>query len=374
MDNNEVCCCDEVRLDEEQSDPLPNERNNSHPLSQICEPARSHGSFNSTHSDIHDLEVEAGDYITDSLTKAAISEIESFDLSGDSSLFLTVAMAATHNGPFGDPQYKESDIDPSVAAKSKKRAGFSAMAKNLDENVERLHSALATKGILDDTLIVILSDNGGETSAGSSVYPFRGEKFTYFNGGIRPPAAIFGAGVKGGGGEGERGAKRRLERSDSILPTYITNHLPLVASLLALIAAFDDLFWIGDVAPTILEAVGGEIPRGVDGRSHWSAISRPEETSVPFSRSDPFVSGVDPVREAGAVFHGRYKLVVNGTAGYDIDFDKPELGGWVKPGDADGESVEQGVVVSIWGERRTMVASLLLPSFAPPAILRSSSN
>ncbi|GMI26389.1 hypothetical protein TrCOL_g3113 [Triparma columacea] len=178
-------------------------------------------------------------------------------------------MAATHNGPFGDPQYKESDLDPVLKAKSPKRAGFSAMAKNLDDSVRAIYDALARKNILKDTLLVILSDNGGETSSGSSVYPFR-------------------------------------------------------------------------------EAVGAEIPRGLDGVSHWSSISGRNKYDPPLpQRTNPFVSGLDPVRRSGAVFYNQFKLVVNGTAGYDVDFNKPELGGWSPPNDADNNVVEHGVVEEV---------------------------
>ena len=287
-DNSEACCCNEV-----------------------CSPGREFSSFNTTYSDVHGLKVDEGEYITDAIANAAISQIEAFDPSLPSSLFLTIAMAATHNGPFGDPQYKESDLDPVLKAKSPKRAGFSAMAKNLDDSVRAIYDALARKNILKDTLLVILSDNGGETSSGSSVYPFRGEKFTYFNGGIRAPAAILGAGVEGGETPGE-------------------------------------LFWIGDLTPTILEAVGAEIPRGLDGVSHWSSISGRNKYDPPLPRrTDPFVSGLDPVRRSGAVFYNQFKLVVNGTAGYDVDFNKPELGGWSPPDDADNNVVEHGVVEEV---------------------------
>ncbi|GMH77047.1 hypothetical protein TrRE_jg8908 [Triparma retinervis] len=261
--SDEACCCGEV-----------------------CGPGRSFGSFNGTFQDVHGLQVGEGEYITDAITRAAVSTIEGFEASpppgGPASLFLTVAMAATHSGPSGDPQYKPSDVDPDLLLRSPKRAGFSAMAKNLDESVEAIHAALEGRGMLEDTLIFLLSDNGGETSSGSSVYPLRGEKFTYFNGGIMAPAAVLGKGVKGGG--------RSLRGN----------------------------FWIGDVMPTVLEAVGAAVPGGLDG------ISR-----------------------SGAVFYGRFKLLVNGTAGYDEALGRPELAGWSPPADADDSEVRFGPVEEV---------------------------
>ena len=57
----------------------------------------------------------------------------------------------------------------------------------MDEGISRIHEALQTANLLDDCLIVIMSDNGGEVISGASNYPLRGEKFTYFNGGINTP-------------------------------------------------------------------------------------------------------------------------------------------------------------------------------------------
>ena len=96
-----------------------------------------------------------------------------------------------------------------------------------------------------------------------------------------------------------------------------------------------ELFWVGDVAPTILESVGVKVPREMTGVSHVGGGGRREE---------PFVSGVDPVTGSGAVFYRGYKLVVNATGGYDEVFGKESLKGWSAPGDADDNATIVGVV------------------------------
>lgn len=46
-------------------------------------------------------------------------------------------------------------------------------------------------GMMDNTLLVVASDNGGCPAAGGSNYPLRGFKHTLFEGGVRTPALVY---------------------------------------------------------------------------------------------------------------------------------------------------------------------------------------
>lgn len=46
-------------------------------------------------------------------------------------------------------------------------------------------------GMLDNTLLVLASDNGGCPAYGGSNYPFRGFKHSMFEGGVRTPAFVY---------------------------------------------------------------------------------------------------------------------------------------------------------------------------------------
>lgn len=46
-------------------------------------------------------------------------------------------------------------------------------------------------GMMDNTLVVFASDNGGCPSGGGNNYPFRGYKHTLFEGGVRTPALVY---------------------------------------------------------------------------------------------------------------------------------------------------------------------------------------
>ena len=59
------------------------------------------------------------------------------------------------------------------------------MLSAIDEGVKQVVEALKKNGnMYDNTYIVFTSDNGGSNSAGSSTYPLRGQKGSYYEGGV----------------------------------------------------------------------------------------------------------------------------------------------------------------------------------------------
>ena len=74
------------------------------------------------------------------------------------------------------------------------RQVYHAMVKYLDDVVGELIQALKTKGLWDNTLLVVSSDNGGPvgTGAGANNYPLKGGKHTDWQGGVRVAAFVSG--------------------------------------------------------------------------------------------------------------------------------------------------------------------------------------
>jgi arylsulfatase A-like enzyme len=67
-------------------------------------------------------------------------------------------------------------------------ATYAAMMLALDESVGRVLTALASRNIDDETIVIFTSDNGGERF--SDTWPFSGQKSELLEGGIRVPAFI----------------------------------------------------------------------------------------------------------------------------------------------------------------------------------------
>ena len=123
--------------------------------------------------------VESG-YSTFLLADEAVQLIERHE--GNRPFFLYMAFGAVHV-PYDAPD--EYIVEYLHLSHYKQRAMLAAM----DVAMGQVMDALDRKGVLDNTLIVFLNDNGGLVEAGENE-PYRGLKGSYFEGGIRVPAAL----------------------------------------------------------------------------------------------------------------------------------------------------------------------------------------
>ena len=70
-------------------------------------------------------------------------------------------------------------------------AVYAAEVEQLDMSVRRIYEALKTENLLENTLFIFASDNGG-VPANTQNYPLREGKGTFYEGGIRTPCFMFG--------------------------------------------------------------------------------------------------------------------------------------------------------------------------------------
>ena len=132
------------------------------------------------------VQEKEGEYLTDRLTDEAISFI---NRSTDKPFFLHLAYYTVHTPIQG----KEDKIARFKAKTSTKKgqdnAIYAAMISSLDDNIGKLIKNLQDKKMLENTLILFCSDNGGVWKI-SKQWPLRAGKGSYYEGGIKEPLII----------------------------------------------------------------------------------------------------------------------------------------------------------------------------------------
>ncbi len=172
-------------------------------------------------------------HVTDLLTVDAKRIITSREK--DSPFF----MYLTYNAPHSPLQTIPEVTGLNANVEQGDRFVYAEMATHADAAIGEVIATLKAEGILDETLIIFSSDNGGALDLGASNGELRGAKGSAYEGGMRVPGVVWWAGHVEGG--------RVLEQP---------------------IAVHD---WL----PTLMEAVGGDAAGVVDayGQSMWAAIA-----------------------------------------------------------------------------------------------------
>jgi arylsulfatase A-like enzyme len=229
-------------------------------------------------------------YSTEIFTDQANKIIREHDQSKP--LFLYLAHQAVHAGNEDDPiQAPQRYVDRFPNIKDPQRRKFAGVASALDDSVGAVYQALEESGMLNNTLIIFSTDNGGPSNGDednpASNWPLRGTKMTVWQGGVRGAAFVHSPLLNKQG--------------------YVNSNLMHVVD------------WL----PTIYNLAGGNLTNlpNIDGLDQWDVLSNNAATN----RQEVLVN-IDPVFKNEAIIVGDYKIVSGVVPGHDRS-------GWYPPPD-----------------------------------------
>jgi arylsulfatase A-like enzyme len=138
------------------------------------------------------------EYLTDRLTDEAVAYIRGVGpadakTAEDRPFFLHLAHYAVHT-PLQAPPELVAKYEAVPEEQRQGRPVYAAMVESVDASLGRIMTALGERGIADDTVVIVTSDNGGFAGATSNA-PLRANKGASYEGGIRVPLIIRWPGV-----------------------------------------------------------------------------------------------------------------------------------------------------------------------------------
>ncbi|XP_060557801.1 arylsulfatase B-like isoform X1 [Ruditapes philippinarum] len=236
-------------------------------------------------------------YSTDLFTAEAVNIIKKHDTKEP--LFLYLPHQAVHSGNTGgDPlQAPQHYVDRFLHIKNYHRRLFAGMVAALDDSVGAVVKTLESRGMMNNTIIMFTTDNGGPANGfdanAANNFPLRGVKATLWEGGVRGVGFI---------------------------------HSPLLQKQGYV---YNNMLHVCDWLPTLYSAAGGSprVMKNLDGYDHWEALSRNRK-----GKRKEILHNIDPKGQGHSGLRvGDYKILV-GDVGMAWDDWYPP---WQNPADTE---------------------------------------
>lgn len=138
--------------------------------------------------------IAPGGYATDVIADEVVRFLKS---QNEKPFFLQVSFNAPHFGKWGNidngdivnkMQPKLTDLAKVPASiKDPLRRAFAAKVMGMDTSIGKILETLKDNSLSDKTLVIFLTDHGGDENYGGSNLPLRGGKATLFEGGLKVP-------------------------------------------------------------------------------------------------------------------------------------------------------------------------------------------
>jgi len=227
-------------------------------------------------------EIDPEGHATDLFTEWSVDYIRN-RAGSEKPFFLYLAYNAPHT-PIQPPDDWLDRIRKRERGMDEKRAKLVALIEHLDDGIGKVMAAVREAGEAENTLVIFVSDNGGQSNVGARNEPLRGGKQDMFEGGIKVPMCAVWPGTIPSG-----------SRSNRVALTM-------------------------DLYPTVCEAGGAEFGHEIEGRSVLDTLrgkKQSEEDRILF-----WVRREGGPREARAYYAARkddWKILQNSP------FEPPQL-------------------------------------------------
>jgi arylsulfatase A-like enzyme len=248
-----------------------------------------------------------GEYSTNMYTTRAVDLISKHDPTKP--LFMYLAYQGVH-APRQAPVHYWGPYNKTIA--DFQRRQYAGMISALDEGMGNVSLALKAKGMWEDTLILVTTDNGGPTTecstSGQSNWPYRGSKCSIWEGGTRGTGFVYWSG----------------------LPDAVRG------------STWSGLAHAADWLPTIASAVGSPVKAGetltLDGVDLWNALV----TNTASPRTEVYYGISEGKTGPAARDMNGYKLIVGGNGGGKGQWTPQQLPNYASPASFGLASIASG--------------------------------